>query len=367
MVKQTIKGMFHSSWQIRWSEDEKIARHTKVFLHNIQPNTSKSLLKLSPSELTNIIHAITGYNNLKDTIIVIGGDFNNRDPSAAFEAIDGIQMLSSGPTRGTATLDLIFTNASDHLMGRGAEIFPPLESENGLVSDHKNVWAGLRFEKTKDFKWVRVSVRLRSERREEAFRRGLSLVDWGCLDPLSTDQAVAKFEDTLAQLTNEHFPVTSVRRRSNEKQWITNAIRRKSKKKRRIFRKRGRSERWRALSVELEKEVQESKEAFVDDIAENGGSGKDFYDAVRRLSGPGGGSTWSVRELFPAANDEKVCEEVLDYFASVGGRKRGGEMMTPQKVPSGLHFTPHQVLERLRNLKKKQRNIPTLRMTHYPT
>ena len=64
-VKQTIKGMFHSSWQIRWSEDESFARHTKVFLSNIQPNISKSLLKLSPTELTNIIHAITSHNNLK--------------------------------------------------------------------------------------------------------------------------------------------------------------------------------------------------------------------------------------------------------------------------------------------------------------
>ena len=103
--------------------------------------------------------------------------------------------------------------------------------------------------------------------------------------------------------------------------------------------------------------MQPSKEAFVEEITENGGSGKEFYDAVRQLSGPGGGSTWSVRQLFPAASDEQVCMEVLDYFSSVGGRERGRAMEEPLQVPSGLHFTPQQVLERLRNLKKKNSHV----------
>lgn len=45
----------------------------------------------------------------------------------------------------------------------------PLESEDRLTSNHLSLWAGLTFEKKKDFKWVTVSVRLRSDKREEAF------------------------------------------------------------------------------------------------------------------------------------------------------------------------------------------------------
>lgn len=80
-------------------------------------------------------------------------------------------------------------------------------------------------------KLLRVSVRLRSERREEAFRAGLAQLDWSCLAPLDTDEAVSKFEETIAKLTDEHFPVMSFRRRSKEKPWITNAMWRKSKRK----------------------------------------------------------------------------------------------------------------------------------------
>ena len=295
--------------------------------------------------------------SLKNPVIIVGGDFNNRDPAAAFEALEGFEKLRSGPTRGNATLDVIYTNAGEHLLGDTASTYPPLESEGGLASDHLTVWAGLKFGKKRDFEWTRVSVRLRSEQREAAFERDLANVEWDFLLPLDTDQAVAGFEKKISELTDTHFPLTSFRRRTNEKPWITNAIRKKSKRKRRIFRKRGRSEKWRAISAELEREVRQSKEAFVDGVTEGGGNGKDFYSAVKKLSGPGGGSSWSVKKLFPGANDEQVCNEVLDYFSSVGGRERGERIDVPGGVHSGLKFTPDQVLKCLKDLKKKNSHV----------
>ena len=88
-----------------------------------------------------------------------------------------------------------------------------------------------------------------------------------------------------------------------------------------------------------------------------GEGGKEFYSAVKKLSGPGGGSSWSVRQLFPGANDEQVCNDVLDYFSSVGGRERGKPMDDPPKVHSGLRFTPEQILKRLKGLKKKNSHV----------
>ena len=250
----------------------KIERHFAVFAVYVPPSIKASGFATLCEDLTAVMGEVRVA--LKDPVIVVGGDFNNRDPEAAFEAFEGFKKLSSGPTRGSATLDVVYTNAARHLLGNGASTFPPLESEGGLASDHLNVWAGLKFEKKKDFEWTRLSVRLRSEQRETAFKRDLANVRWDFLEPLDTDQAESGFEEKISELTNNHFPLTSFRRRTNEKPWITNAIRKKSRRKRRIFRKRGRSAKWRAISAQLEREVQQSKEAFVDDITEIGGGGK---------------------------------------------------------------------------------------------
>ena len=101
----------------------KIERQFAIFSVYVLPATkSKDFLQLC-EDLAAALNDVRV--SLRDPIIVIGGDFNNRDPSAAFEAIDGIRVLDSGPTRGNATLDLIFTNACDSLMGGRAQVFPP--------------------------------------------------------------------------------------------------------------------------------------------------------------------------------------------------------------------------------------------------
>ena len=329
----------------------KISRQVAIFAIYIPPKTkSAEFARLCEEVATAILDLNTSLHNPG---IIIGGDFNNRDPKAMFEAADGFMQVPSAPTRGTATLDLIFTNTPDALVSDRAEIYPPLESESGLSSDHCCVWTSLKFKKERDFKWIKVSVRLRSDKRNEAFRKGLSEVDWGPMEHMEVDDAVRTFENTIQSLTDEHFPVRSFRRRSNEDPWITNAIRRKSKKKKRLFRESGRSPAWRALSSELEKEVRDSKESFVDDAVAKGGNGRNFYSAVKKLSGPGAPGEWSVRELFPGRPDGEVCGEVIDYFSSVGGRERGAPMPAVHHSPLGLHFSPEDILKRLRDMKKK--------------
>lgn len=51
---------------------------------------------------------------VKNPIIVVGGDFDNHDPTPAFEAVGGMDRIPSLPTRADATLDVIFTNELDH-------------------------------------------------------------------------------------------------------------------------------------------------------------------------------------------------------------------------------------------------------------
>ena len=334
----------------------KIERQFAIFSVYVPPRTKAAEFTELCEDLAAALILVK--TSTKDPIIIVGGDFNNRDPTQAFEPVGGLDKVSSGPTRGDATLDLVFTNARAFLVGGTALTFPPLESEDGLRSDHRTVWASLKFKKERDFSWVKVKVRLRSDMRERAFKQSLSLLDWEPLEGLGLDEAVEEFEKRIGALTDQHFPYKTFRRRSNEKPWITNGIRKRSRRKRMIFRKRGRSASWRELSKNLEEEVRVSKEAFVDAAIERGGNGREFYSVVKKLSGPSGPSTWSVRDLFPGVPDEDVCKIVTDYFSSVGGKEEGRAMPALEKVPVGITFTVDKVVELLGNLKKKDSHVP---------
>lgn len=115
-------------------------------------------------------------------------------------------------------------------------------------------------------------------------------------------------------MTDKHFLWRTFRRRSNEHPWITNAIRSASKKKKRLFRKEGRSRAWRRLTSDLERETRRKREEYVDNAISDGKSGKDFFAAFRKLSRLGSVSLWSVGDLFPRMGDEDVCREVIEIL-----------------------------------------------------
>lgn len=78
------------------------------------------------------------------------------------------------------------------------------------------------------------------------------------------DAMVDHFEGVVAVLTDRHFPLIRTRKRSNEHPWITHRIRRLWKKKKRIYKKKGKSGLWHRTDHQLTERIRESKEAFVE-------------------------------------------------------------------------------------------------------
>ena len=86
--------------------------------------------------------------------------------------------------------------------------------------------------------------RTRNAAREEAFAQDLKDRDWSCLGGSSVDGMAAALEKVVDELTERHFPLARVRKRSNESPWITGSIRRLWKKKIRIYKKAGKCKEW---------------------------------------------------------------------------------------------------------------------------
>lgn len=71
----------------------------------------------------------------------MGGDFNRRDVCQALKDTPSIKIVKTPPTRGTAVLDIIATNAVSSIVDSGVTF--PLHSDI-TESDHKTVFVTVR-------------------------------------------------------------------------------------------------------------------------------------------------------------------------------------------------------------------------------
>lgn len=84
--------------------------------------------------------------------------------------------------------------------------------------------------------------RIRTQEREAAFDRDLANWDWTSYGAgEDVDDMARELEKVIATLTERHFPMTRVRKRSNEDPWITRSIRQLWKKKIRCYKMGGKS------------------------------------------------------------------------------------------------------------------------------
>ena len=289
---------------------------------------------------------------LNNPVVVIGGDFNNRDMGQALSASE-VYEIDSEPTRGIARLDRVLCDRPS--LVNMVKKLPPLETLAGGVSDHRCIYLEINMPKVRNFKWV---VRLRRKRnaaREQEFASDLGNWDWsGLREAGDVSSMAALLENSIATLTERHFPLVRVRRRSNEDPWITRSIRRLWKKKIRIYQKGGKSDRWWEIDRRLQDEIEDSKEAFVEKLLEEGNNGRNFYSATRKLATASTTPAWTVSDLFIGMEPGEVCEEVLKFFGAIAASGDPGiEMTSLPRLAEGLPVFPEPDVEKLLKQSKK--------------
>ena len=110
------------------------------------------------------------------------------------------------------------------------------------MSDHNCVFVKRELPPTRNYTWVAKYRRKRTRASEEAFANSLREWGWNALrGATSVDNMADQLEHAI---TDHHFPLAMVRRRSNKDPWITRLIWRLWKKKKRINKKFGKSQSW---------------------------------------------------------------------------------------------------------------------------
>ena len=236
----------------------------------------------------------------------------------AFGVDDEIQMIQTRPTRGGSTRDFVFSNVGAHVTEAGT--LPSLETEKGVVSDHMCVEIAISMPKGKDFTYIRKTTRKRMASADERLADNMHLRQWENDQGVGIDGLVQQFAVGVGQLKDKHFPLQMIRRRSNKHPWVTNGIRRRAKRKKRMFRRMGRSEGWKRAEKSMSREI---------------------VTVVGRRA-------WSVMDLFPGKGELEFGAEVIDFFAGDGGDEPPNTLPSvPQVAVAMSHPTPSHLSHKL--------------------
>ena len=330
----------------------KIARPAAVFCVYIEPRMRVAELERL-NELIN--HEILQLKAKGDPLLFVGGDLNRKSILPAVEDFPDLSQINHQPTRGTACLDVIFSNSACLT----DELLPPLENLAGTSSDHLCVLFSGRERHARNFVWTRKTTRRHSQQAVDMFGHELDRIDWDSLLPasLGPDEMVAKFEAVTSGMVDRLFPLRSVRCRDNEEPWMTEGIRRISKLKQRVFRREKKSRLWCALRDRAAKLVDASKKNYVDTVASSGTSSRSYYKAVKAVGTKNKQTSWSVADLFPDKSEAQAGEEAAKYFTQITDLfdpLEPTEAAVPPREPVSLQ----QVEALLKSAKKPSSQVP---------
>ena len=118
---------------------------------------------------------------------------------------------------------------------------------------------------------------------KEMFLALIMAQDWSEVYTDSPSEAAENLTIILEEITNACFPLVSVVHKSTDKAWITNGLRRQVRRRRRIYEKEGRSERWDEAKEETGTMMERNKVRFFDRMkekAKNTRNSKAYYMAI---------------------------------------------------------------------------------------
>ena len=248
-----------------------------------------------------------------DPVFLIGGDMNKKDIVGAFDNYVDIIEVDHGPTRNGEKLDKTYTNFAADITT--SKIYPPLQTELGLPSDHSCAVSRFLYKSRRRFTWTKIKLRKKTKEGNDMFGHLLEEEDWTKLYQGDTcpSAMVDKLHAKFGEWMNVCYPFKTLRRRSNEHPWITNYIRKKIRMKMRVFKREGRSRKW--IDKEVKMLIRRSKQEYVGKAVhkcKDTGSNSTYYRVVKELNT----RPWAVGHVYPGEEDNEVAEHVIQYFGA---------------------------------------------------
>ena len=331
-----------------------LARPLIVFVVYLPPKMSADSLRAFCTTLADGIELVK--SNYDDPFILITGDFNKKSISPALCDFPDIVLVDPVPTRGTACLDLSFSNLGPHITT--VRSLPPLESnDNNTVSDHNIVSMSCKFPMHAHFTKKKITFRPFTTRGEAQFGREILSYDWSLIHDNCPNISAENLRVVLDSMINKCFPTKTRTIKSTDSPWLTREVALLSRRKKREYALNRRSRRWKMLDKICKEKSKQAKVDFFEGVkveVKSSGNSAGFFKAVKRLSqGDGKNNDWSVNDMFPNESDEAIAEKVAVFFNRISSEYEPlHPLTTPVDAPNSICPALHEISGRLKSIKK---------------
>ena len=330
----------------------------------IPPNYSKQRGSGALEYVENILIELKRRYN--DPYLFVAGDFNQWRVEDYLDNFPDVKEVAVGPTRGSRSIDRIFSNVGRSLVESGTALPLETEGEESRRSDHLIAYGRFYIEKKEAFKWKTFTFRRFNDGAVAAFKEWLVFYDWmEVLDAESADDKAAAYQGTLTEALDRFFPVRTVRRKSSDPPWMDRGTLEMIEDRRRLYiEEGGGTQAWKEEKKRTKEAVKERKRKYFDRQKDHllaSDANRNFYKYVKNFGEAERPKMFDVRELVgEGKTDEEIAEELAEYFNRIS---KEFEPLGPGDIPCTRDkdlpvLQEYEVATRIRKFRKPKSTVP---------
>ena len=303
----------------------------------------------------------------EDPYLVVAGDFNQWKIDACLADFVDVKEVDVGPTRGSRSIDRIFTNMSRSVEESGS--LEPLETEEieGIVrkSDHRVAYVKISLERRQTFKWETYQYRHYNDKSVDRFKGWVVMHGWEeVLSAVGSEEKAVAYQNSVVKAVERFFPLRKVRRKNTDPPWLDKKTKDMIEDRKKFFiSEGGRTVAWKEEKKRTEEVVRKRKRGFLDiqkDRLLSTDACQNFYRNVRSFGTAERPKLFNVKDLLEDRTDEEAAKILAGYFNRISDKfdpLRPGEIpCTRDKDLPVLH--EYEVAARIRRFKKPRSMVP---------
>ena len=175
-----------------------------------------------------------------------------------------------------------------------------------------------RMHRRESYEWVTYTYRQYSDEARDTFGEWIIMHDWMEVVTAEGSNAMAEaYQKTIDEAMDRFFPLRTVKKKSTDLPWITKAVKKKIRRRKRIYIKEGFSDAWKRLKKEIDKTLKEKRKEYMDRKKQeltSKDANRNFFRLVKAFNTPEKPQTFDVRDLRPGVADGEVAEELATFF-----------------------------------------------------
>ena len=310
--------------------------------------------------------------------LFVGGDKNKMDISSLLNTNLKLKQIVSCPTRKKEILDICLTNL--FAFYNAPIIIPPVQPDvpgQGVPSDHS---VPLCVPHTDPFNppkrvYKTVVSRPLPDSRIRSFGQWITAETWaGFKEEDDPSNQVKKFEQTIAQKLEKHFPIKTTKIGVGDKPYITSDLKKLKRKRMREYRERGKSLKYERLKTEFKEKLEKAAQNFlrknVDSLKESNPG--QAYNILKKMGAQPGECEEQSSFTLPSHSDLtplESAEKIAEHFSKISREFPPLNMETlPERVVQKLDnpeaeskipiIQEHEVLARITHANKPKSGVP---------